>query len=265
MEQILIKMRKLNWLLQKTAEGRIPFDEVSEILSRLMLSNAYLVGRNGKILGAYYIVAQDSAAIKDPQTGKFCVKEETSEKLMQIQETLVNATGEVADEIFPYDKSAFGKYTMIVPVYGGGRRIGTLIFSRRDNEYTIEDVIIAEHSAGIVGIDLERRQNRLIENEIRMKAVVQLALVTLSYTEIEAVKQTFDEIAGDEGLVIAAKMAQKTGINRSVILNALRKLDGAGVIESKSLGMKGTHIKILNPHLKKELINVEMLKSAYFD
>jgi transcriptional pleiotropic repressor len=34
-----------------------------------------------------------------------------------------------------------------------------------------------------------------------------------------------------------------------VIVNALRKLESAGVIESRSLGMKGTYIKVLNDHL----------------
>ncbi|HBM75829.1 MAG TPA: GTP-sensing pleiotropic transcriptional regulator CodY, partial [Clostridiaceae bacterium] len=38
-----------------------------------------------------------------------------------------------------------------------------------------------------------------------------------------------------------------------VIVNALRKLESAGVIESRSLGMKGTHIKILNDKLLEEL------------
>ena len=36
------------------------------------------------------------------------------------------------------------------------------------------------------------------------------------------------------------------GITRSVIVNALRKFESAGVIESRSSGMKGTYIKVLN-------------------
>ena len=38
------------------------------------------------------------------------------------------------------------------------------------------------------------------------------------------------------------------GITRSVIVNALRKLESAGIIESKSLGMKGTYIKVLKEY-----------------
>jgi transcriptional pleiotropic repressor len=52
---------------------------------------------------------------------------------------------------------------------------------------------------------------------------------------------------------VASKIADRARITRSVIVNALRKLESAGVIESKSLGMKGTHIKILNVHLIEEV------------
>ena len=40
---------------------------------------------------------------------------------------------------------------------------------------------------------------------------------------------------------------------RQVIVNALRKLESAGVVESRSLGMKGTRIKITNSKFKDEL------------
>ena len=66
-------------------------------------------------------------------------------------------------------------------------------------------------------------------------------------------QQIFAELEGDEGLLVASKIADRSGITRSVIVNALRKLESAGVIESRSLGMKGTRIKILNDKFKDEL------------
>ena len=61
------------------------------------------------------------------------------------------------------------------------------------------------------------------------------------------------ELEGSEGLLVASKIADRVGITRSVIVNALRKFESAGVIESKSLGMKGTYIKVLNERLLDEL------------
>ena len=80
-----------------------------------------------------------------------------------------------------------------------------------------------------------------------------MAISTLSYSEYEAVLHIFEELNGEEGLLIASKIADKAGITRSVIVNALRKFESAGVIETRSLGMKGTYIKVLNEHLLEEL------------
>lgn len=81
---------------------------------------------------------------------------------------------------------------------------------------------------------------------------MQVALSTLSYSELEAAMNILSELDGDESLIVASKIADRAGITRSVIVNALRKLESAGVIESKSLGMKGTYIRILNEHLIEE-------------
>ena len=62
---------------------------------------------------------------------------------------------------------------------------------------------------------------------------------------------------GREGFLVASKIADQTGITRSVIPNSLRKLESAGVIESRSLGMKGTHVKIINKYLREELAKLE--------
>lgn len=57
-----------------------------------------------------------------------------------------------------------------------------------------------------------------------------------------------------KGRLTASNIADKIGITRSVIVNALRKLESAGIIESRSLGMKGTYLKVLNPLFKDELV-----------
>ncbi|PPJ87274.1 GTP-sensing pleiotropic transcriptional regulator CodY, partial [Staphylococcus aureus] len=68
-----------------------------------------------------------------------------------------------------------------------------------------------------------------------------------------AIEHIFDELGASEGLLVASKVADRVGITRSVIVNALRKLESAGVIESRSLGMKGTFIKIKKEHFLEEL------------
>ena len=82
--------------------------------------------------------------------------------------------------------------------------------------------------------------------EDRKLAVVRSAISTLSFSEMEAIIHIFDELNGMEGILVASKIADRVGITRSVIVNALRKFESAGVIESRSSGMKGTYIKVLN-------------------
>ena len=89
--------------------------------------------------------------------------------------------------------------------------------------------------------------------KLRSRAVVAVAVGSLSFSELEAVEHIFEELDGKEGLLVASKIADRVGITRSVIVNALRKLESAGVIETRSLGMKGTYIKILNHQLFQEI------------
>ena len=65
------------------------------------------------------------------------------------------------------------------------------------------------------------------------------------------------QLEGREGILVASKIADRVGITRSVIVNALRKFESAGVIESRSSGMKGTYIKVLNDAVFEELDNLK--------
>ena len=114
-------------------------------------------------------------------------------------------------------------------------------------------MVLGEYGSTVVGMEMLRDRSGKIEDEARKKATVQVALGTLSYSELEAVMHILNELEGNEGLLVASKIADRVGITRSVIVNALRKFESAGVIESKSLGMKGTYIKVLNDLLIEEL------------
>ena len=101
-------------------------------------------------------------------------------------------------------------------------------------------------------------RSEIIEEEARNKAIVQMAISSLSYSELEAIEHIFEELNGKEGLLVTSKIADRVGITRSVIVNALRKLESAAVIESRCLGMKGTFIKVLNDKFLFELDKVKI-------
>ena len=123
--------------------------------------------------------------------------------------------------------------------------------------YEIDDIILSEYGTTVVGLEMLRSVNEESAEETRKKHIVQSAISTLSYSELEAIIHIFDELDGAEGILVASKIADRVGITRSVIVNALRKFESAGVIESRSSGMKGTYIKVINDYVFTELDRIK--------
>lgn len=251
---LLNKTRKLNKILQKSGTEPVVFDDICEILSEELHSDVYVVSRRGKILGhkfTYPFTTKDEY-VSVLEEMKY--SDEYNDTLLKIGETLVNLS---ADEryVLNIEKEYEGKnkITTIVPINGNRERLGTLILVSLEGEYTDEDIVLAEYSATIIGLEILRSKQLESEEDQRKNDVVDLAIQTLSYSEKEAVNHIFRELDGDEGLLVASRIADKVGITRSVIVNALRKLESAGVIKSRSLGMKGTRITILNNKLLEKL------------
>ncbi|GAA0683180.1 MULTISPECIES: GTP-sensing pleiotropic transcriptional regulator CodY [Clostridium] len=258
MSTLLNKTRMLNKILQKSGTEPVVFDDICTLLSDVLMCNVYIVSRKGKILGHNFSNGFECEVVKDTVLSEGRFPEEYNSKLLNIHDTVANLTNK---DVCVFDHEASceneGKLTTLVPIVGNRERLGTLLLARFETKFTDEDLVLAEYSATIVGLEILRSKQDEIEEEARKKAVVQLAIGTLSYSELEAVEHIFNELDGSEGLLVASKIADKVGITRSVIVNALRKFESAGVIESRSLGMKGTHIKILNEKLIEELKKIK--------
>ncbi|OFI07715.1 GTP-sensing transcriptional pleiotropic repressor CodY [Clostridium acetireducens DSM 10703] len=258
MPSLLEKTRMLNKILQKSGTEPVVFDDIAKVLSDVLVSNVYIISRKGKILGYDFSVGFECDIVKEDIINEMRFPDFYNEKLLNVHETRANITNKgkcVFNEGSKCDLKS--KLTTIVPINGNRERLGTLLLARFDKPFTDDDLILSEYSATIIGLEILRSKQDEIESEARKKAVVQLAIGTLSYSELEAVEHIFNELDGDEGLLVASKIADKVGITRSVIVNALRKFESAGVIESRSLGMKGTHIRILNDKLLDELKKIK--------
>lgn len=254
---LLEKTRRINKILQQSGDQAISFNEVCRILSEILDANVYVASAKGKVLGVSLTDSSDCPIVVDEKTGTKWFPDEYNNQLLQVDETQFNITQDKLLEIFKYDIDSYEKLVTIVPINGSGKRLGTLVLARHEQEFNDDDLVMAEYSATVVGLEIMRAEAEEIEEEARKKAVVQMVIDTLSYSELEAVEHIFNELDGPEGLLVASKIADRVGITRSVIVNALRKFESAGVIESRSLGMKGTHIKILNDRLLEELRKVQ--------
>ncbi|KAJ51552.1 transcriptional repressor CodY [Clostridium tetanomorphum DSM 665] len=258
MSSLLNKTRRLNKILQKSGTEPVVFDDICKLLSEVLECNVYILSKKGKILGYDLSTGFECEIVKEKIVPEMRFPEFYNNKLLNIHETLANLTnnGKCVFE----ENCGCGiqnKLTTIVPINGNRERLGTLSLARFDDQFTDEDLVNFLKALTIIGLEILRSKHDEIEEEARKKAVVQLAIGTLSYSELEAVEHIFNELDGMEGLLVASKIADKVGITRSVIVNALRKFESAGVIESRSLGMKGTHIRILNDKLLDELKKIK--------
>lgn len=257
---LLSKTRKINAHLQDIVGKSVNFKNMSKTLSDVMEANIFIISLRGKLLGfavnSQIENEQIKQALEDHQ-----FPEEYTKKINNIKETYPNLDLINESSVFSIENMDLSKkeLTTIIPIIGGGEHLGTLIITRFKKPFYDEDLILAEYGSTVVGMEILREKSEEIAEEARSKASVQMAISKLSYSEMEAITHVFEELNGKEGLLVASKVADRAGINRSVIVNALRKLESANVVESHSLGKKGTHIKVLND---KFLFKLEKLKSS---
>ncbi|MHA6258701.1 GTP-sensing pleiotropic transcriptional regulator CodY [Sporosarcina sp. CAU 1771] len=251
---LLARTREINAMLQESAGKQVNFKEMAAKLSGVIECNSFIVSRKGKLLGVEIHQQIENDRMKKMfEERQF--PEDYTKRLFDVNETSSNLDIDSVYSAFPEENKELFKdgLTTIVPIIGGGERLGTLILARMSEDFQDDDLILAEYGATVVGMEILREKSEVIEVEARSKAVVQMAINSLSYSEHEAIEHIFKELDGNEGLLVASKIADRVGITRSVIVNALRKLESAGVIESRSLGMKGTYIKVLNNKFLEEL------------
>ncbi len=248
--ELLDKTRKINMLLHNNNSNMVVFNDICEVLSDILESNILVISKKGKILGIKNRAGMPciQQLISDSVGGY--IDNRLNERLLSVLSTKENVNlktlGFSCDNVKTYE-------AVITPIDIAGERLGTLFIYRVDQSYEIDDIILSEYGTTVVGLEMLRSVNEENAEESRKQQIVKSAISTLSFSELEAITHIFDELDGKEGILVASKIADRVGITRSVIVNALRKFESAGVIESRSSGMKGTYIKVINDVVFDEL------------
>ena len=253
--QLLDKTRKINKLLHNNNSSKVVFNDICEVLTEILDSNVLVVSKKGKVLGK-------SKCDGVPYIQELIVNEVgkhidvmLNERLLSILSTKENVN---LQTLGFSEEEVKGYQAIITPIDIAGERLGTLFIYKNNQMYEIDDIILSEYGTTVVGLEMLRSVNEASAEESRKEHIVQSAISTLSYSELEAIIHIFDELNGIEGILVASKIADRVGITRSVIVNALRKFESAGVIESRSSGMKGTYIKVVNDYVFTELERIRM-------
>ena len=241
--QLLDKTRKINKLLHNNNSHKVVFNDICDVLSDILGSDIMVISRKGKVLGIRN--REDIPQINDlvvNNVGGF-IDDMLNERMLNILSTKENVN--LSTLGFEMEGAEMYK-AIVIPIDIAGERLGTLFIYKCGSEYEIDDIILSEYGTTVVGLEMMRSVNEESAEENRKIQIVKSAINTLSFSEMEAITHIFDELNGNEGILVASKIADRVGITRSVIVNALRKFESAGVIESRSSGKKRTYIKVVN-------------------
>ena len=256
--QLLDKTRKINKLLHNNNSQKVVFNDICDVLSEILEANSLVISKKGKVLGVgtHNGTSEITELIAD-KVGGF-IDEMLNERLLSILSTKEN----VNLATLGFDEENVNRFQAIIsPIDIAGSRLGTVFIYKEEKGFDIDDIILSEYGTTVVGLEMMRSVNEENAEENRKIAIVKSAISTLSFSELEAIIHIFEELNGNEGVLVASKIADRVGITRSVIVNALRKFESAGVIESRSSGMKGTYIKVINDVVFAELEEVKKEQS----
>lgn len=252
--ELLDKTRKIKKLLHYNHAEKVVFNDICNVLSDTLNSNVLVISKKGKVLGIHNRrdTQEITQFIKDNVGGY--IDGLLNERFLNVLSTKENVN--LMTFGFEFEQMEFYS-AIITPIDIAGERLGTLFLYKCSTQYNIDDIILSEYGTTVVGLEMLRAVSEESAEEVRKKQIVKSAINTLSFSEMEAITHVFDELNGTEGILVASKIADKVGITRSVIVNALRKFESAGVIETKSSGMKGTHIRVLNDVVLEELKKIK--------
>lgn len=265
---LLDNIRRLNEILHRKNNGKVVFNDICQAMSASLSANVYVFSKKGKLLGLGSfgsIPLMDY--IKDLKVGNFADRK-FNDRLKTVLSTKENV---YLESLGFSEEDSMNFQALVTPIDVSGERFGTLFIYRESDRnqtpagkitkpFDIDDIIISEYGATVVGLEMLRSVSFESLEEERKATNVKNALGALSAAEVEALSNVFDELSGCEGVLVASRVADKAGITRSVIVNALRKLESAEIIESRSAGMKGTYIKVINPLIFEEIEELKEIR-----
>lgn len=257
-KSLLEKIREINRLFLKTESNSLDIPGSVAILGTVVEAAVFAVDLDGKLLGSQLSRENSCAILQEYVAVKGAVPEyyftaflrrSTEPQINVLYQPGVCALVEDGRAACGFDNI----YLTLIPILGGGEKVSMLLLHRCSRPFDHDDVILAEIGAAFCGFIFMRRAEELVQESARNKNLAEIAFESLSYSEVEAINRIIGCLENEDNIVVASKIADELGITRSVIVNALRKCESAGIIESRSLGMKGTHVRVRNPQALKEI------------
>ena len=161
--------------------------------------------------------------------------------------------GSIADLLQQDGEKRSGEHCLAMPVLSGSTSLGTLSLTRDSIPYGETETLAANFGLAVCTILMQYQQRQTSADKKRRLKSVRALINSLSFSELESAIRIVKELGVSEGILVAGHIADSLGFTRSLVTGTLKKLEGASLIETRSLGMKGTYIRIIDPMLSDEL------------
>ncbi len=232
---LLENTRELTKILRQKGSNEMTLDCFCETMHNIIGAEVYILSAKGETIGL------TKKGLLKLEIGEL-IKTSININLTMIQESVINVSSLEMD-IFK-DRDEF--YLSVLPIIISDQYLGCVLLTRKDRLFNEEDIIIGEYGATLISMLMFRLDELKNYKEGREIDEIKKSTNALSYSEKCAIIRIMEAIQEDNGIIVVSKVADSSGITRSAVVNALRKLESAGIIESRSLGMKGTMIRIIN-------------------
>lgn len=259
MAGIINRIQELNASFQHSIENSVSMQQFCEQLCKIMHANIYFFFSDGEIF--CYATSPDYA----------CRHNDRSLKERRLPQKYMSFFDSVEHSVFnAYEKYPSctcedverciyrERYLSMVPIYYymlntlSATKAGMLMI-RYGSPFEQEEEILCEYAAIVVSLELFYQAQSSIKQNAMEAAYSQLAVKSLSASELRAAKVILNQIGNNEGVVMLVKATAQAFVAQSVASSALKKMESAGVISTQSYGVKGKYVKINNKYLLDEI------------
>ena len=251
--QLLDKTRKINKFLHNVNSDKVVLSDICTVFCDILGSDVLLLGSDGKVLGSGTVAGiAELKELLSSNIGSY-VDAGFNERLLSVLSTKENVNLETLG--FAYGTG--GYKALITPVDIAGERLGTVFTYKTGSDYGIDDIILCEYGAAVIGLEMMRDKGEESALRERNAQAARDAAGALSDSEGRALLLLLENLPDGEGTLVTSRIADEAGMTRSVIVNTVKKLDGAGIFEARSAGMKGTRIRVVNNAIYEEAENLK--------
>lgn len=242
--ELLDSTRRIEKLLRDYPAPRIEFNDICEVMSDILDADILLVAKSGKVLGTGLIPGVPQV----PDLAQYVTGSRVNAKIAQRFNNVLS-TSENSDLELLGIENPNHCHCLLTPVILSCSHLATLLVVFDRDKLGVDDVILCEFGATVIGLEINRSLKEEKASELRDEQNVKVIMTTLSHSEVKALCEILRRVRDGENLIVGTAVADKLGVARASVVNALKKCTSAGILDTRSGGRNGTLIRVLNPKI----------------